>query len=66
MPQRAAAVLTKTEVNGEAIDPVYLAAVQAVEEAVVNAIVAGEDVATVKPAGHVVPGIDTKRLAALF
>ncbi|MDB5664714.1 P1 family peptidase [Cypionkella sp.] len=66
MPQRAAAVLTKTEINGELIDPLYLAAVQAVEEAVVNAIVAGEDVATFKPAGQIVPGIDTKRLAALF
>lgn len=66
MPQRAGAVLTKTEINGEAIDPLYLAAVQSVEEAVVNAIVAGEDVATFKPAGHIVPGIDTNRLAALF
>ena len=66
MPQRAGAVLTKTEINGEAIDPLYLAAVQAVEEAVVNAIVAGEDVATFKPKGHIVPAIDTARLAALF
>ncbi|OYU41077.1 MAG: aminopeptidase [Pseudorhodobacter sp. PARRP1] len=66
MPQRAGAVLTKTEINGEMIDPLYLAAVQAVEEAVVNAIVAGEDVATVKPAGQIVPGIDTNALAALF
>lgn len=66
MPQHAGAVLTKTEINGEQIDPLYLAAVQAVEEAVVNAIVAGEDVATVKPPGHIVPGIDTARLAAVF
>jgi D-aminopeptidase len=66
MPQHAGATLTKTEINGEQIDPLYLAAVQAVEEAVVNAIVAGEDVATVKPPGHIVPGIDTARLAALF
>ncbi|MDP1575357.1 MAG: P1 family peptidase, partial [Cypionkella sp.] len=66
MPQRAGAVLTKTEINGEAIDPLYLAAVQAVEEAVINAIVAGEDVASVKPTGQTVPGIDTARLAALF
>ena len=59
-------MLSKMEVNGEAIDPLYMAAVQAVEEAVVNAIVAGEDVASFKPAGHIVPGIDTPRLAALF
>lgn len=66
MPQRAGAVRTKTEINGEAIDPLYLAAAQAVEEAVVNAIVAGEDVTSFKPAGYIVPGIDTARLAALF
>ena len=42
------------------------AVVAAVEEAVVNAIVAGEDVATFKPQGQIVPGIDTLKLAALF
>ena len=66
MPQHAPATLTKTEINGEQIDPLYLAAVEAVEEAVVNAIVAGEDVATFKPQGQIVPGIDTLKLAALF
>jgi len=48
------------------LDPLYLAAVQAVEEAVVNALVAGEDVATVKPAGHTCFAIDTEALAALW
>ena len=52
--------------NAEKIDPLYLAAVEAVEEAVINAIVAGEDTPTVKPPGHVVRGIDTAALAALF
>lgn len=66
MPQHAGAVLTKTEINGEHIDPLYMAAVQSVEEAVINAIVAGENTATVKPPGQIVPGIDTAKLAALF
>ena len=66
MPQASDAIVTRTELNGEVIDPLYLAAVQAVEESVVNAIVAGEDVATFKPAGGVCKGIDTARLAALF
>lgn len=66
MPQHAGAVLTKTEINGEMIDPLYMAAVQAVEESVVNAIVAGEDTPSFKPAGHIVPGIDTAQLKALF
>ncbi len=66
MPQLGPAVLTRSEINGEVIDPAYLAAVECVEEAVVNAIVAGEDVATFKPQGQVVRAIDTARLAALF
>ncbi len=66
MPQHGPAILTRREVNGEVMDPVYLAGVEAVEEAVVNALVAGEDVATVKPAGRVVRAIDTDRLRRLF
>lgn len=66
MPQHAGPILHKTELNAERLDPFYLAAVEAVEEAVVNAIVAGEDVATVKPEGHVVRAIDTNRLRALW
>lgn len=66
MPQKSPALITKTEVNGEQIDPLYLAAVQAVEEAVINAIVAGEDTPSFKPKGQTIPGIDTARLKALF
>lgn len=54
------------ELNPAHIDAFYLAAVEAVEEAVVNAIVAGEDVAMVKPEGRMCPAIDTAALAALF
>ncbi len=66
MPQTGVTLLTKSEINNEVMDPVYLAAVEATEEAVVNAIVAGVDVAAVKPKGLVVPGIDTAKLAAVF
>ncbi|MEZ5796529.1 MAG: P1 family peptidase [Paracoccaceae bacterium] len=66
MPQFAAAVLTRAELNGEQMDPVYLAAVESIEEAVVNAMVAGEDVPTFKPAGHTCRAIDPDRLRALF
>lgn len=38
----------------------------AVDEAVINAIVAGEDVATVKPRGGVCRAIDCDQLAANF
>jgi D-aminopeptidase len=66
MPQDAGPLLTRVELNQEIIDPLYLAAAEATEEAVVNAIVAGEDVAAVKPKGLIVPGIDREKLAALF
>ncbi len=66
MPQHAPALVTRTEVNPELLDPLYLSAVEAVEEAVVNALVAGEDVPTVKPEGHVVRALDCERLRALF
>lgn len=67
MPQRQGALLhSKRELNMESLDPFYLACVQAIEEAVVNAIVAGEDVPTIKPPGHICRAIDTARLARLF
>ena len=66
IPLFAAPVLSKQELNVEHLDPIYLAAVEAIEEAVVNALVAGEAVATFKPAGHLCPAIDTTRLRAIF
>ncbi|TGD64749.1 S58 family peptidase [Tabrizicola sp. WMC-M-20] len=66
MPQCAPAMLTKQELNIERLDPLYLAAVEAIEEAVINALVAGEDVETVKPAGRICPAMDTKRLCEIF
>ncbi len=66
MPHNAYPVVTRSELNSELIDPIYLAAVEATEEAVVNAMVAGVDVAAVKPKGLVVRALDSDRLAALF
>jgi L-aminopeptidase/D-esterase-like protein len=66
MPQGRGPLETVTQINPEHLDPIYLAAVEAVEEAVVNALVAGEDAVTVKPAGQVCRAIDTVRLAALL
>lgn len=66
MPHGDAPLMSRVEMNQEIIDPLYLAAVEATEEAVVNAMVAGVDVAAVKPKGLVVRALDTERLAALF
>lgn len=66
MPQAAGALIQRTEFNAELIDPIYLAAVEAVEEAVVNAIVAGTATPTFRFPGKVIPGIDRDALAAMF
>ena len=66
MSQFDSPVLTKQELNIEHLDPIYLAAVEAIEEAVVNALVAGESVDTFKPAGRICPAIDTGRLREIF
>jgi D-aminopeptidase len=64
--QPRAAILMRSELNIDLIDPVYLAAVEAVEEAVVNALVAAEDAPTFKPPGRVCRAIDADRLRAIF
>ena len=66
MPHSADPLLTRVELNSEILDPLYLAAVESVEEAVVNALVAGVDVAAINPAGLIVRAIDSAKLAALF
>ncbi|MGY6633419.1 MAG: DmpA family aminopeptidase [Alkalilacustris sp.] len=64
--QAAGPMVHRTEIGADHVTDVYLAAVEAVEEAVVNALVAGEDVVSFKPAGRICPALDTGRLAALF
>ncbi|MEO6298776.1 MAG: P1 family peptidase [Paracoccaceae bacterium] len=66
MPQEGQPFVTQTVLNNEILDPIYLASVEAVEEAVINAIVAGVDVAAIKPQGLTVRAINTEKLAALF
>ncbi len=66
MPQQAGPLIQRSEINAELLDPIYLAAVEAVEESVVNAIVAGSDTPTFRFPGKTIPGIDRAALAALF
>lgn len=66
MPKFAPAVTARQELNIDLLDDLYLAVVQSIEEAVVNAMVAGEDVPTVKPEGKVCLALDPKRLMAIF
>jgi L-aminopeptidase/D-esterase-like protein len=66
MPQFAPAVNVRRELNIELLDDLYLAAVQSIEESVVNAMVAGEDVQTVKPDGKTCRALDLDRLRQIF
>ena len=58
LPQLSAAKQSFEFINNEMLDPCYLATVEAVEEAVVNALVAAETMTTVKPAGLTCRAID--------
>ena len=66
MPQLAPARLTLDYINDEQFDPIYLAAVQAVEEAVINAMVAAEDMPSLRPAGKICRAIDHQQLIGVM
>ena len=66
LPQLAGPRLNLDIMNDELLDPAYLAAIEAIEEAVVNALLAAEDMATLKPAGLVCKAIDHERLLRFF
>ena len=66
LPQLAALRRDFVMLNDEAFDPIYLAAVEAIEEAVVNAMLAADDMTTVRPAGHICRALDGNRLMELM
>ena len=57
MPELAPAHLAFEAINDDVFDPIYQATVESIEEAVINAMLAAEDTATVKPAGLVCKAI---------
>lgn len=65
-PLKADPVIARHSINWEHLNTIYDAAVQAVDEAVINSIVAGEDVATFKPRGYVCPALDTEQLMKIM
>jgi D-aminopeptidase len=66
IPQLAGPRRTIETINDELFDPVYMAATEAIEEAIVNALLAAEDMTTVRPPGLVCRAIDADRLCQLF
>ncbi len=62
LPRSGEDVLQFAALNDERFDPVYEAVCQAVEEAVLNALLAGEAMTAVRPAGREVPALDGETL----
>ncbi len=65
LPQLSPSYTNMTCLNDERFDEFYLAAVESVEESVVNAMLAAEDTPTFKPAGLNVKAIDPQQLLSL-
>lgn len=66
LPQLNGPWKTTVSVNDERLDDVYLAAVEAVEESVLNAMLAAEDIPTARPSGSVCRAVDPTTLIAEF
>ena len=66
LPQLAALRRDFVMINDEAFDPIYLAAVEGIEEAVINAMLAADDMTTVRPYGHICRALDGQRLTELL
>jgi D-aminopeptidase len=62
LPQNGRPEWRLTAVNDELLDPVFEATVEAIEEAVVNAMLAAEDAPTLRPPGKIVRAIDSAAL----
>ena len=52
--------------NDEVFDGIYLSAVEAVEEAVLNALIAADDMTTLRPSGRVCRAIDHQQLVDIM
>lgn len=66
LPQIAGSRFTLEIINDEYLDPVYMAAAESIEEAVVNALLAAEDMTTLKPAGLTCKALDPDKLKRFF
>jgi len=53
-------------INDHYFDNIYNAVVQAIEEAIINSMIAAESMTTVKPAGYTVAAIDHNRLKQIM
>jgi D-aminopeptidase len=65
-PELGAASGSHGALGDGALDPLFAAVVEAVEEAVVNALLAAEPMRALRPAGRLVPALPADRLLALM
>lgn len=66
LPQLAGPRRSLETISDELFDPIYIAATEAIEEAVVNAMLAAEDMTTLRPPGMICRPLEADRLIALF
>jgi D-aminopeptidase len=65
IPQLAGPRLILETISDEEFDPIYLAATEAIEEAVINAMLAAEDMTCLRPPGSVCRAVDAECLRAI-
>lgn len=66
LPQLAGPRRILETINDELFDPIYLATTEAIDEAVINAMLAAEDMSTLRPPGLVCRALDGDRLVRFF
>jgi D-aminopeptidase len=66
IPQKADTWRNFDMINDERLDPIYMAATEAIEESIVNAMLAAEDMTTLRPPGLVCRALDVNQLRPFF
>jgi D-aminopeptidase len=66
IPQLAGSRRQFDTISDELFDPIYMAVTDAIEEAVINALLAADDMTTLRPAGLVCRAIDAEQLLSFF
>lgn len=65
LPQLSGAWRNFRSLNDERLDSVYMAAVESIEEAILNAMLAADDTPTARPTGHICRAIDAEQLRGI-
>jgi len=66
MAQMAGSRLPLEMMNDELLDPIYMAVTESIEEAIINAMLAADDMTTLRPKGKTCSAIDAKKLSKYF